>query len=333
MDSMFIEQKYLLLASSQLSQFKKKGDHLYNFRCPYCGDSQKSKLKARGFVFLKDNKFIYKCHNCSKGASLQNLLKYVDVKIYNDYIFERYKKTDNEPDIGKFTQPKFLKGDSPLRKLKKVSQLSWNHPVKQFVQKRKIPTNLHFELFFARKFYEWVNSIVPNKFQDLSNDHPRLVIPFFDEDNKMFAFQGRAFGKENPKYITIILDPTRDKIYGLNRLDKNNPIFAVEGPIDSLFLDNCVAVAGADFNKLPLDYTIIFDNERRNKEVLKQIEKTITKGYKVVLWPDDIKEKDINEMILSGMTKEDVKRIITKNTYQGNMALIKLTTWRKVDAE
>ena len=333
MDSMFIEQKYLLLASSQLSQFKKKGDHLYNFRCPYCGDSQKSKLKARGFVFLKDNKFIYKFHNSSKGASLQNLLKYVDVKIYNDYIFERYKKTDNEPDIGKFTQPKFLKGDSPLRKLKKVSQLSWNHPVKQFVQKRKIPTNLHFELFFARKFYEWVNSIVPNKFQDLSNDHPRLVIPFFDEDNKMFAFQGRAFGKENPKYITIILDPTRDKIYGLNRLDKNNPIFAVEGPIDSLFLDNCVAVAGADFNKLPLDYTIIFDNERRNKEVLKQIEKTITKGYKVVLWPDDIKEKDINEMILSGMTKEDVKRIITKNTYQGNMALIKLTTWRKVDAE
>ena len=333
MDSMFIEQKYLLLASSQLSQFKKKGDHLYNFRCPYCGDSQKSKLKARGFVFLKDNKFIYKCHNCSKGASLQNLLKYVDVKIYNDYIFERYKKTDNEPDIGKFTQPKFLKGDSPLRKLKKVSQLSWNHPVKQFVQKRKIPTNLHFELFFARKFYEWVNSIVPNKFQDLSNDHPRLVIPFFDEDNKMFAFQGRAFGKENPKYITIILDPTRDKIYGLNRLDKNNPIFAVEGPIDSLFLDNCVAVAGADFNKLPLDYTIIFDNERRNKEVLKQIEKTITKGYKVVLWPDDIKEKDINEMILSGMTKEDVKRIITKNTYQGNMALIKLTTWRKVYAQ
>ena len=249
MDSMFIEQKYLLLASSQLSQFKKKGDHLYNFRCPYCGDSQKSKLKARGFVFLKDNKFIYKCHNCSKGASLQNLLKYVDVKIYNDYIFERYKKTDNEPDIGKFTQPKFLKGDSPLRKLKKVSQLSWNHPVKQFVQKRKIPTNLHFELFFAQKFYKCVNSIVPNKFQDLTNDHPRLVIPFFDEDNKMFAFQGRAFGKENPKYITIILDPTRDKIYGLNRLDKNNPIFAVEGPIDSLFLDNCIAVGGADFNK------------------------------------------------------------------------------------
>ena len=114
---------------------------------------------------------------------------------------------------------------------------------------------------------------------------------------------------------------------------RDSPIFAVEGPIDSLFLDNCVAVAGADFNKLPLDYTIIFDNERRNKEVLKQIEKTITKGYKVVLWPDDIKEKDINEMILSGMTKEDVKRIITKNTYQGNMALIKLTTWRKVDAE
>jgi len=167
----------------------------------------------------------------------------------------------------------------------------------------------------------------------LKGDHPRLVIPFFDENNKMFAFQGRAFGNEEPKYITIKLDPEKSKIYGLNRLNRDKPIYVVEGPIDSLFLDNCIAVAGADFARLPKENTtIVFDNERRNTEILKQIEKTVNQGYKVVLWPDDMKEKDINDMILAGRTKQEIQTIIEKNSYQGNMAKIRLTAWRKINA-
>tara|TARA_B100000780_G_scaffold203207_1_gene144185 strand:+ start:2933 stop:3682 length:750 start_codon:yes stop_codon:yes gene_type:complete len=247
---------------------------------------------------------------------------------------ERYKKNEPElPDIGKFTQPKFMKGPSPLKSLKKISSLSHDHPVKKFVMNRQIPSTVHFELFFAPKFYTWVNTVVPNKFASLNGDHPRLVIPFFDENSKMFAFQGRAFGNEIPKYITITLDPDKDKIYGLNRLDSTKPIQVTEGPIDSMFLDNCVAVGGADFSRLPVENTtIIFDNERRNVEILKQIEKTIYMGYNVVLWPDDLKEKDINDMILSGLTKEEVQTIINNNSYQGNMAKIKFTQWRRRNA-
>jgi len=331
---MFIEKKYLMIASSQLQRFKKTGDCLYNFRCPYCGDSQKSSTKARGFIFRKELNLIYKCHNCGVGASFSNLLKHIDPKIYNDYIMERYKKNEPElPDIGKFTQPKFMKGPSPLKSLKKISSLSHDHPVKKFVMNRQIPSTVHFELFFAPKFYTWVNTVVPNKFASLNGDHPRLVIPFFDENSKMFAFQGRAFGNEIPKYITITLDPDKDKIYGLNRLDSTKPIQVTEGPIDSMFLDNCVAVGGADFSRLPVENTtIIFDNERRNVEILKQIEKTIYMGYNVVLWPDDLKEKDINDMILSGLTKEEVQTIINNNSYQGNMAKIKFTQWRRRNA-
>ena len=331
---MYIEQKYLMILSSQLQRFKKTGDFLYNFRCPYCGDSQKSQSKARGFVFRKESNLIYKCHNCGVGASFNNMLKYVDPKLHKDYILERYKPNEpNVPDIGKFTQPKFMKGPSPLKSLKKISSLKHDHPVKRFVDDRRIPSTLHFELFFAPKFYEWVNKVVPNKFPSLKGDHPRLVIPFFDENNKMFAFQGRAFGNEIPKYITIILDPDKNKIYGLNRLDSTKQIQVTEGPIDSMFLDNCVAVAGADFSGLPVDNTtIIFDNERRNVEILKQIEKTIDLGYNVVLWPDDVKEKDINDMILAGRTKEEVQSIINKNSYQGNMAKIRFVTWRKRNA-
>ena len=323
-----------MILSSQLQRFKKTGDFLYNFRCPYCGDSQKSQSKARGFVFRKESNLIYKCHNCGVGASFNNMLKYVDPKLHKDYILERYKPNEPDvPDIGKFTQPKFMKGPSPLKSLKKISSLKHDHPVKRFVDDRRIPSTLHFELFFAPKFYEWVNKVVPNKFPSLKGDHPRLVIPFFDENNKMFAFQGRAFGNEIPKYITIILDPDKNKIYGLNRLDSTKPIQVTEGPIDSMFLDNCVAVAGADFSGLPVDNTtIIFDNERRNVEILKQIEKTIDLGYNVVLWPDDVKEKDINDMILAGRTKEEVQSIINKNSYQGNMAKIRFVTWRKRNA-
>ena len=323
-----------MILSSQLQRFRKTGDFLWNFRCPYCGDSQKSQSKARGFVFRKESNLIYKCHNCGVGASFNNMLKYVDPKLHKDYIMERYKPNEPDvPDIGKFTQPKFMKGPSPLKSLKKISSLKHDHPVKRFVDKRRIPSTLHFELFFAPKFYEWVNRIVPNKFPSLKGDHPRLVIPFFDENNKMFAFQGRAFGNEIPKYITIILDPDKNKIYGLNRLDSTKQIQVTEGPIDSMFLDNCVAVAGADFSGLPVDNTtIIFDNERRNVEILKQIEKTIDLGYNVVLWPDDVKEKDINDMILAGRTKEEVQSIINKNSYQGNMAKIRFATWRKRNA-
>jgi len=245
---------------------------------------------------------------------------------------EAYKPTEDVPDIGKFTQPKFMKGSTPLKSLKKVSSLKHDHPVKKFIDARQIPSKYHFELFYAPKFFQWVNTVIPNKFPSLKGDHPRLVIPFFDENNKLFAFQGRAFGNEIPKYVTITLED-KPLVYGLNRVDKSKPVKVVEGPIDSLFLDNCIAVAGADFTRLAVDnLTVIFDNERRNIQILKQIEKTIDKNYNVVLWPDDIQEKDINDMILAGRSKEGIQSIISDNTFNGNMAKLRFSKWRRTNA-
>ena len=329
----YIDQKYLLLVSPQLKQFKKKSDGLYNFRCPYCGDSQKSQTKARGFIFRKENSMIYKCHNCGVGASFKNFLKQVDSKIHNEYILERYKKKEVEPDISQFKQTRILLGDSPLKSLIKVSTLEHNHPVKKFLENRQIPSHSHHELFLAPKFFEWVNSLVPNKFPSLDGDHPRLVIPFFDERDKMFAFQGRAFGKENPKYITIVLDSERNKIYGLNKVDWNKTVYVVEGPIDSLFLENCIATAQSDLRiKNKKDNVILIpDNEPRNKEIVKQIERFIDDGYSVVLWPEYVKEKDINEMIMSGKTNTDIKTIINENVYSVIQAKTQFVFCKKVE--
>jgi hypothetical protein len=276
---------------------------------------------------------IYKCHNCGVGASFKNFLKHVDSKIHNEYILERYKKKEVEPDISQFKQTRILLGDSPLKSLIKVSTLEHTHPVKKFVDDRQIPSRTHHQLFFAPKFYEWVNSLVPNKFPNLDGDHPRLVIPFFDEDNKMFAFQGRAFGKENPKYITIILDSKKDKVYGLNNVDWNKKVYVVEGPIDSLFLENCIATAQSDLRiKDKKDNVILIpDNEPRNKEIVKQIERFINDGYSVVLWPEYVKEKDINEMVLSGRTDTEIKTIINEHVYSGIQAKTQFVFWKKVE--
>ena len=166
----------------------------------------------------------------------------------------------------------------------------------------------------------------------MDGDHPRLLIPFRDEEGEIFAYQGRAFGNEQPKYLTIKLQE-RDKIFGLDKIDKREEVLVVEGPLDSLFLDNCIAVAGADVPNLDCDFTVVFDNEPRNKELLKQVEKAINRGHKICLWPEQMKYKDINDMILGGYTKEEIQDLIKHNTYQGTTATLWFTKWRKINAQ
>ena len=338
----YVDTKYLNLISYMLPLFKKKGDNLWNFRCPYCGDSQKSRSKARGFVFRKKNDLFYKCHNCGVGASLGNLIKYVDSKTYDDYILERYRtgietKSSPQPEF-KFDAPVFKK--NVFKSLQSISQLSQTHPARRSVDERKLSEFIG-DLFLCPSFFKFTNTLVPNKFPSLCGDHPRLMIPFRNEEGEIFAYQGRAFGTENPKYITIKLDEDAEKIFGLDRVTHDKPVLVVEGPLDSLFLDNCIAVAGADFSK-PLsiggrlmqndELTVVFDNEPRNKEICKQIEKNISQGRNVVIWPDTVKEKDINDMILAGYSKKDIQQIITDNTFQTASASLRFAEWRKINA-
>ena len=335
---MYIEQKYLLLASSRLQQFKRKGDYLWNFRCPYCGDSQTNLTKARGYVFRKESNLIYKCHNCGIGATLNNFLKHLDSQLHDDYIKEKYLDNGKDKEVSEkfnFKPPPHLKGNSPLKSklLKKISSLDHNHYAKIYVQKRKIPSDKHYLLYHTESFNKWSNEWCHKKLET-NSDCARLIIPCHNEENKFIACQGRAYDNNDFKlrYQTSKVHEATQLIFGQDRLKSDKPKFAVEGPIDSLFVDNCVAVLG--FNKFKLlskDYTIIPDNDRRNTQVLKSMSELLELGYSMVLWPDEIKEKDINDMIMSGMSVEKLKTIIENNTYQGNMALLKFTNWRKIN--
>jgi len=348
--SSYIDIKYLNLLSTRLPKFKRKSEYLYNFRCPHCGDSQKSQTKARGFVYRKKNDMFFKCHNCGVGQTLGNLIKHLDPSMHKEYIFERFKDgkvvaKKEEPEFD-FTPSRLLKSkekpfaeftryDRALRQLRRFDELVQTHPAKQFVFDRQIPKE-HFDKFFlATKFYEFCNEIQPGKFPDLKHDHPRVVIPFYDRAGKFFAFQGRAFGREQPKYITIKFDETKQKIYGLDRIDLNKPVMITEGPIDSLFLDNAIAMAGADADGgITIQHqqcTMIFDNEPRNEHIVSRMIRAVDKNFNVCIWPESVREgKDINDLILSGKSASQVQSLIHNNTHSGLAALQNINNWKRI---
>ena len=336
---LYIDTKYCSIVGSRLRNFKQKNDYLWNYSCPVCGDSTKNKLKARGYIYRKKSDLFVKCHNCNYGTNLGNFIKYVDPTLYNEYVLERYKsgatRYNDHKDVAQILPKKEeLLEDNILEGLKRLDRMDETHPAVKYVINRKIPRDKWSLLYFAPKFKAYTNS-VDAKFQEpIKDEHPRMIIPFFTSAGKCFAFQGRAYGNEEPKYYTIKVDETEEKIYGLDRLDFSKRVYVVEGPIDSLFLPNAIAVSGASFDtptirQLLTNATIVMDNEPRNKEIVKQLAKYIDLGYNIVLYPDTIKEKDINEMILSGMTSDEILRMINTNTFSGIEAKLKFSTWRK----
>jgi len=331
--SSYIDLKFINDLSGRLSQFKKKTDYLFNFRCPHCGDSQKSKTKARAYLYRVKNDMFFKCHNCGQGQNLANFIKFVDPKLYESYLLERYKKSAPPTPRPEFDfKPTKFKDQTPIDDLKSIKDLPEDHPARLYCDNRKIPEKCFDKLFLSDKFMTLVNEVKPNTYKVIK-DHPRLIIPFYDTTGKVFAFQGRAFGKEQPKYLTIKLDENKQKVYGLDKVNFQQPIYITEGPIDSLFIDNCLAAGGADLflkNKIPNDQiTYIFDNEPRNKEIVKRMYKVIEQNFNVVIWPEDLQLKDVNDMILSGLTKLQLQDIISNNTYSKLSALTKLNYWKK----
>lgn len=332
-----VELKYAMMLSSRLERFKVKRTNPYsiNFRCPICGDSQKSKIKARGWLLENNTShtFGFFCHNCGASNSFWKFLKEIDNMMYNDYVAEKYlekakdKVVEPVKEENKFAQPRIDFSD-PLRRIKKISQLAPDHPVKQYIQKREIPANQHYRLYYAPKFMTWINTVLPNKFPKIEKDHPRLILPFLDEKGKCFGVSARGFDPNGLRYISIMFED-RPKIFGLDKINFNKKYYIVEGAIDSLFLNNSIAMAGADGNShnLPDGGVFVFDNESRNAEIHKRIEKLIRDGKSVCIWPSSIQQKDINEMHLAGI--RDIEKIIDENTFKGLQANLKLMSWRK----
>lgn len=339
----WLEQKYVGLLSSRLRNFKRKSNSLYNFSCPICGDSTSHKSKARGYIYEKKGKSSFHCHNCGATMTVPNFIKTLDQPLYNQYMMEKLqgkedpKKVDFDAFVSKMKKPEFIKS-TPLNKLKKISQLSPEHPAKQFIDKRKIPTPYHAKLFYCPNFKHFTNELIPGKFENEDIDEARILIPFINESKKLHAYQGRAIGKHEAKvkYITIVLDDEVPKIYGLDTVNFDKRTYIMEGPLDSIFIPNSIATAGGDLVTALGDLEIrsvavvVYDNEPRSKETVKKLDKAIMQGYNVCIWPENLEHKDINDMILAGLSPEFIRYIIDKNTHRDLAAKLALTKWSKV---
>ena len=315
----------------QLQKCKKVKNGLWTFRCPYCGDSKKNKNKTRGYIFSAKGDHVFKCHNCGVTRSFSNFLKDNFSMLYDEYVMERYKdgafgRNVPKPDLTQFiTKPIFAKKTIDLEDL---SSLNNFHVAKKYILDRGIPESKLDRLYYCPKFKEWTNT-QKQTFSDTSNDEERIIIPLNNTDGDLIGFQGRSLSPNaKMRYITVMLDEGAPKLYGLDHINKNETIYIVEGPLDSFFLENAVAMCGSDVDIRSFgwsDYIWVYDNEPRSRQITDKISRSIAAGDKVVIWPRSIQQKDLNDMHNSGI---NVKNVVESNVYHGLEAKLQLSNWK-----
>lgn len=330
----WLEEKYIAILSGRLSLFKKVRQNAYVFRCPLCGDSKKNLFKTRGGLYVPPGSDSYNmgCFNCGASMKFTRFLELQDKSLYDEYRMESYRekfggvhvpaiKTEIQP------KPKYKKFD--LASLTRIDRLSQSHPALGYIQNRMIPEKQYHRLFYAPKYVQWISEYQGKRY-DPNIEHPRLIIPFFDRFGNTSRIAARAFGNENNKYLYTVADRDSTRLYGIDQVDQEHPVYVLEGPLDSLFIPNSIAVGGASYTASELasipDKIFVPDNEPRNRQVCDSIEKVVKSGQKICLWQRET-EKDINQMIMSGMSIQSVLSLISESTFSGIEAELKFKEW------
>lgn len=338
--SVFIDRKFVGLIQFRLEQFVQKNPDLYNFRCPYCNDSKKRKTKKRGYIYRKGNDYFFRCHNCGEGTTFGKFLKFVDPGSYKSYILEKYSEGNNahspveKPDFDELKGNVFEHFAKEEKKLSvtSVDELPESHFARDYIRNRGIPEKFWNEIYYTENFKEFMDADFPEHGKDDLPEDARIVLFFTDENGNIQLVSGRALADTKMRYLSVTVTEHDRKLFGTHRLDPTKACYVVEGQFDSLFIDNCVATGDSSLASVldvfpNADWTMIYDNEPRNKDIVRQIEKTIDKGCKVVIFPEDLAEKDINDMVLAG---HDIEKLIKENTVQGIPAMLKFIKWKRV---
>jgi hypothetical protein len=327
--SIYIDKKYVNMVSGALQKFKWKKDNLATCRCFACGDSKKNRSKTRGYFFENKGKYVYKCHNCGIACNLYSVLESVSPSLCKEYAFENFKDKNPEPIEREETvvrQPMFTNLGTRL------DLLDPTHKAVKYVESREIPKEKYSNFYYCSDF-----SRIMADFDREGTKEDRLVIPFYDEDGSLLGVQGRSFEekRDSIRYITLKKDGEERLWYNLDKVDPRETVYVTEGPIDSMFIPNGVAMQGAGWlDTMPAKIAkskivFVFDNEPRNFEIVNLIGRYIDAGRNVVIWPDEIEKKDVNDMVKVYGTNLTMKLIIN-NVYSGLKAKMKYTYWKKV---
>lgn len=258
--------------------------------------------------------------------------------LYKEYHMEVFKesmgstKPETKTEVPEKVEPKTLVEITGLIPYK---DLPASHPAWKMVLKRKIPESMYSDIYFCKDFFPWASQF-NSAFSKVTAKEPRLIIPYRNRNGAVFGFTCRAYAKSDKKYIEIKIDPDVDMIYGLDKINLAKTILCVEGPVDSMFLPNAIAVGGASyhgefFNKYKNNIVIVPDNDwKRNKDVLNQIEKLAKSGFRVSLMPDTFEFKDINKAIETGAyTAQQITDMIMGSIKEGPELLLEIAFRRK----
>lgn len=340
-NSLFIDIKYISVVSFRLRNFKSKGGNVYNFSCPICGDSKKIKYKARCYFLLKNNVYRVWCHNCNYSSRFSSFLKTYFPDIYKDYIMDIFnEKNDDNHNSGSINSnipPPISSSDARLidKILSRCDKLDDEHICIKYLIERKIPKDKWKYLYYIDDMS--LIGKLSEKYKDkFTKKEDRLLIPFYDFNGKLIAISCRDIrGTSSLKYITANISNDTIPFYGMDRVDINKLVYVVEGPLDSLFLDNCVAAATSDLSKVSKviykdKLVLIPDNQNRNKDIAKLYRRFCQNGFKVFVWPDNYPYKDINEMVQNGFDIDKLKEFVDSNVLTGLDLKLRLTKWLKV---
>lgn len=345
--AIFIDRKHTLLISSRLRNFKATNTDLFNFSCPLCGDSRKDKLKARGYIYARADKYHYKCHNCNAAMPFGKFLREFDPEQYKAYLLETFgepalhkhaarEKQTNRPDpvIVRVNMRKLLR----TVRLPTIAELPVSSPAQQYIARRRIPVSAWRDIYYAEDFKAFCDETIPDHGKNLREDEPRIVLPYRDRAGNLTGFAGRDCAPDSSmRYITMKITDDA-KFFNLDRVDFSRTVYVFEGQFDSLFARNAVAsgdsnlARAAQFLQQYADQSrivIVFDNEPRNDTIALLLRRAINHGFPVVMFPKNIAGKDLNQMVIDNEVDPDrIEEFLEENTYRGLEAQLRYAEWK-----
>lgn len=343
--SSYVDNEFALRIFSYQRNFRQVSTMPFklNCSCPVCGDSATDRLKARFWYYEYKGTMFCHCFNCDYSSGFGRFLENHDESLYREYLLEKRK----EETFGKKETPRVVETEISEKFTKKLiierldfcerlDRLPENHPIVKYVENRSIPKAAYKRLWFTSQWQELVNKNKPTF--DNPKKECRLVIPIYNREGKIESYQGRALSSAaRQKYMTIKAHEDASKIYGVDTVDESKQwVYVMEGPIDSLFIPNTIAITGGslDLDSVPYkDKRIwVLDNENRHTDTIKRMNKLIASGERVCFWDEaPWKSKDINDMVAKeGANPKDIEDYIIHNWATGLMAQLRMTKFCKI---
>jgi hypothetical protein len=307
----------------------KKYQNIYNAECPVCREG-KSRGRTRRLFYFPSKKYLY-CHNCSKSWKPFEWVKDVTNLTLPEILKKNAAKSETQTSVQKTEHN--IKQDFVLPDLPDGCVDLTDPTQLEFYKNNKIVLQ-GLEYCKSRKLFDAVNSC--DKFYVCLGDKVhknRLIIPFYNESKKITCYQSRSLNNEMPKYLTKYGEK---EVFGINNVDVSIPyVFVFEGPIDSMFVKNGIAIASlsptekqiTQINSLiGFEIIYVFDNDKGNKQVARKIKKCIQDGKNIFIWPNEMKPfKDFNEVCVKLNMNEISWNFVVKNSFKGPAASLKLT--------